>query len=561
MRSTWSPLALLALALASCGRTSKHGGASVSEATAGSANMAGSANVAGATSVTGAGGDAPLDCAGAHPGPKPLVTLTNYQLNRTLGELFPGAASLAALTPLDEARRESPQDEGFGDASDLHTWAHDAAEALSKDAPALSALGGCQESDLATIKCRDQLIERLASRAFRHALSDDERSELGEVFVDGEKLGGSFDSGVRAVIEVVLQSPEFLYLIELGNGRAEGDSTALSGYESAARLALFLTGTLPDAELAEVAASGELSAEVIEQQARRLLGSPGSREQTRHFYANLLRFVGDYRAAPDYDSAMVALAREESGRFIEDVSFDGAGTFRALLTEPSTWVNERLAKFYGYPGVSGDAFQKVQLDPAQRGGLLTQSAFLTGNSHSNSTSPVWRGQTVLRKLLCWDGPTPPVGVIKTPPPPDDSATTREKLEAFTSEPVCQSCHKVIDPVGFAFEHYDQRGLYRTTENDKPIDASGELLLSDASGPFADALELMKRLAESSDAKACLTSKWLEQAQGRPTTEQDGCAQQSALGAFTESDGKLSELMVAIAKTDGFRYRLSSELLP
>jgi hypothetical protein len=125
--------------------------------------------------------------------------------------------------------------------------------------------------------------------------------------------------------------------------------------------------------------------------------------------------------------------------------------------------------------------------------------------------------------------------------------------------VCRSCHQIIDPVGFAFEHYDQVGRYRSSENDLPVDSSGELSFSDASGPFADALELMKRIAESPDAQACLTRHWLEQAQGHPATNQDACAQQSALSAFTQSDGKLAELMLAIAKSDSFRYRLSSEL--
>ena len=247
---------------------------------------------------------------------------------------------------------------------------------------------------------------------------------------------------------------------------------------------------------------------------------------------------------------------------VEDVTFDSAGTFRALLTEPSTWVNGPLAQFYGLPGVTGADFQKVALDPSRRAGVLTQAAFLRAHAHAASTSPVHRGLAVLRELLCVEIPPPPAEVDPVLEPPDPApATMRERLTVATQAAACRSCHDDINPLGFAFEHYDAVGKWQDTDNGLAVDTSGVLTKTDAAGSFADAIELLKRIADSDDAKACFVGHWLAQAYRRPAEAGDGCAVEQLSQAFADSDGTLVELMVSLAKSDNFRYRLKSELTP
>jgi hypothetical protein len=445
----------------------------------------------------------------------------------------------------------------------VHEAAHDAALRVSQDEALLRNLTDCDWLARSNDECRDQFLERFLPRAYRRALVDEDRSEMRAVFQNGMKIGGNFASGVRAVIEVALQSPDFMYLLELGqDGAAPADARTLTGYETAARLAYFLSAAPPDDELLAAAARGPLTASTIETQARRLLGSPKSREALRHFYGKRFPIEGNSPSSDQgYSDDIAALAREESGRFLEDVTFDGAGTFRALLTEPSTWVNEPLAKFYGYPALTGSQFRKIQLDPKQRGGLFTQSAFLRGTSFGSQGNAVLRGLSILRRLLCLQLPPPPVGIDITIPEPAPDATLRMRLEQETSATPCRDCHRDIDPIGFAFGHYDAYGRWLDKDSGKPIDSSGELYRTDAQGPFRDAIELMAHLAESDDAKTCFVTGWFSAAHRRDPTPADACTIEQTSKVFAETDGKLVELMVALTQTDNFRYRLISDLAP
>jgi hypothetical protein len=363
-------------------------------------------------------------------------------------------------------------------------------------------------------------------------------------------------------MEVALQSPEFLYLVEQGAGQAQGEAIALTGYETASKLAYFLTGYPPDETLLTAAEAGSLSVAEVEAHARRLVGSPAHRQLMHSFMMELLGLAPSTVERPEhptYTAPIAALAQQETARFIEDVTFDGAGTFEALFSQPSTWLNGPLAQFYGVPGVSGDAFQRVQLDSTQRAGILTQSWFLTGASPGGSTRPVPRGIAVLRSVLCVELPDAKPSAPVPLPEPGEGATTRERLLASTAAPECQSCHAMIDPVGLAFENYDAVGLWRDTEYGKPIDASGTLTVTDAQGSFTSAVELVRNIAASRDARSCFAGNWLTYAYGRPHTSADACAWQQIEEVLEASNGNIGELLVAIAKTDQFRYRLKSEL--
>lgn len=556
---TRSACLLLCLLLGACGKT---GGKD--DTTPELTGTAGKASMSGGSGPTDPGDPIETACTAETrgPSPSPLSLLSNFELNRSL-------RALVGDYPLDSSFQWLPENYGFSvpsevqapSESEYHALAHHLALRFSQNSPALQALGACDPAASGEATCRAQFLQRFLERAFRRAVTDEDIAEMTPVFADGQKLGGDFSSGVRAVAEVVLHDPEFLYLVELGTGKVAGNAVALTGYESAARLAYFLTGAPPDDALLAAAAQGPLSAEAIESEARRLLGGVPSRELVRHFYKQYLGLAAlRDDSARGYSLEVANLALEATGRFVEDVTFDGAGTYRALMTEPSAWVNGPLAPFYGVTNVKGDAFEKVMLDPQQRSGLFTQVSFLANTSSSTGPSPVHRALIVLRRALCYDPPPPPQDVPIAPIEPV-TGTLRTRLTAATQDPSCQLCHRDLNPVGFAFENYDSVGQWRDVEPDGPVDASGELFRTDAAGKFDNAIGLMQRIADSEDGPACFASQWLTQAIRRAPVDADACAQEQVTQAFADSDGNLVELLVALAKTDSFRFRLKSELAP
>jgi len=558
-RPAW--LLLLAALTAGCGKTGEREQLGpTTTSTGGSVGGTGTAT-GGSSSGGGAAGavDMPLKCDDPHPGPAPLSRLTSAELNRSVLARIPAATPSQGMPWLLEDS-DAPDYVSSILAEGIHRIAHQAALLLTDASAGVTVFDGCDIAKQGEATCRDQFVTQFLEGAYRRPVTDEDHTEMNEVFATGQQLGGDFKSGARAVIEVALQNPDFVYLLELGSAETKGDAVALTGFETAARLAYFLTGGPPDAALFAAAKNGAFSANELEAQARRLIGSGPNRALVVKYYKRLFN-LSSREAYPDvgYTKDIAKLADEETSRFIEDVTFDGAGTFSALVSQPSTWVNEPLARFYGYAGVTGDAFQKVQLDPKQRLGLFTQISFL--RSFSRSTHPVQRSVTILRKVLCYDTPLPPPDVVAGVTEPMPQATMRQALTLATAAPACQACHRDINPVGFAFEHYDAVGKWRDLENGVAIDSTGELYETDAKGPFADAPELLERIADSDDAKKCLVGHWLGQAYRRDPAPEDACSKAELSNAFLESDGKMVELLAALAKTDNFRYRLKSELAP
>jgi hypothetical protein len=542
--------AALLFALSACGRTGSR------RSDEKPSNSAGSSNVS--PTDGGAGGRAaepePLDCEHPHPGAAPLSMLTNDELRRSLQELLGKAEQTERLPPEDDSASLTERL-----VSVMHDIAHATAQAVVTDAARLAAVLDCDPATGAEA-CRAHFIERFLRQAFRRPATPEERAQMGNVFQRGQELGGNFDGGVRAVIEVTLQSPEFLYLLEFGSGPVEDGVVTLAPFEMAARLSYFLTGGPPDADLFEAAEQGRLQeGNGLEEQLRRLVGSPANREHVVSFYRQIYRLHNDGSAEVPVSNELLAFAREETRLFIEDATFD-IGTYRALLTEPTTWLNEPLARFYGYENVTGAEFRKVELDPAKRAGLFTQQAFLDASSFTNRPGTIQRGYFVLNQLLCLNMPPdpPPVGPIE-PPDPQPGGTWREQLMAFTSDASCAGCHEHLNAAGFAFEHYDGVGRYRTLDAGQPIDASGTLSATDAAGAFQDATQLLPLIANSKDGQACFVSHWQKHAYRRQLDMEDSCVTAELARSFQESDGNVVQLMLTLAQSDRFRYRLESEL--
>lgn len=552
----------LGVALAGCGKTGKNPHADTPAGSGGGGGIAGSASTAGANGDF--AGAPPLDCDGdsPRPGPSPLTRLDRIEVNSSVRALLlPGASVAEGLflseNVYDYAATEPPS---YDTVKALHALAGAVAVELTEGPSAQGWLAECDVGANGEEACRDLLLGPLLERAYRRPLTAEDREELAEVFASGRKLGGDFQSGLRAVIEVALQGPDFLYLLELGNGQRAGDAVELTGFESAARLAYFLTASPPDAELMEAAKQGSFSAEELAAQAARLLELPSSRRALSGFYARR------FSAHPPKENPELGLttdlardAVEASRRFVEDVVFDGSGTFRALLTEPSVWTNGPLAAYYGYPATGSD-WQKVSLEATRYGGFFTQPAFLSSVSSGTYASEIRRGTRLLRQVLCYDLPPPPEEVELSPlEPPPANATARQRVEHETRAASCAECHQYINPVGFAFGHYDAVGKWRAQDQGAPVDASGVLDRTDAAGPFTDALGLMQNIAGSQDAQGCFVQLWLERAQRRAPAPADECNEVELTSAFVESGGKIVPLLVDISRSDNLRYRLQSEL--
>ena len=244
--------------------------------------------------------------------------------------------------------------------------------------------------------------------------------------------------------------------------------------------------------------------------------------------------------------------REETDRFIEYALFDGPGTLTALLTDTTAFVTPGLAEYYGVAAPSM-AWGTVQLNTDERAGVLTRGNFLFGHASGDFGSPIHRGLVVYERLLCRVVPPPPDNVDITPPSAG-GGTNRDRFQAHVNDPQCQGCHALFDPMGFSFEHYDAIGGYRTLDNDLPVDATGTM--STQSGPvsFNDAVELSGILAQDAEVHRCLSTMWFRYAFGRNALPSESGVIDALTSQFAANNLDVRELLIAITKSDTFRFR-------
>jgi hypothetical protein len=509
-------------------------------------------------------------CGEGNVGPAPLRLLTRRQINNTLQDLFGDILpnEQLPLLALDPKTAENVEPASLQLVDDFRRLAQSLAFELTQDAEVLAALTGC-EMNAQTTPCRDEFLASITERLHRKPAGSDELEQLQATFELGRELGGDFAAGARAVLQVLLQGAEFLYLVEFGDEstrESDSDLVELTGYETAARLAYFVTASAPDAELMQAAAIGSLrKSNELEAQARRLFVTPRGRERVWHFYEAWLG-VAEARAHavehPLASTKMATLAHEETRLFVENVLYQRSGTFRELLSEPTTWRNEPLAAAYGETGVRGEAFQEVKLDAQRRRGLFTQSSFLRQHGYAENPGTIQRGHAFLQAVLCHEVPPPPADMVFPDLMVPELSTQRQRIELATSDPTCQNCHRDMDAAGFLFEHYDAFGAWRDKEGGLPIDSSGALFDSDLEGTYPDAVSMLETLALSQDARACHVLQWVEAAYAREFDDGiDGCTHASVVERFSQADSQIVELAAALAATPRFRYRLRTELLP
>lgn len=510
------------------------------------------------------------------PGHTPVRRLTRSQYNNTIEDLLGIVGDPAGDFGVDE------EDGGFAANSlaplkDLQLERYQqAAYALADKAVAnLANLVRCAPG-AADAACADQFIRNFGKRAYRRPLTDAEVTRYKTVY-DAGKAGSDMAGGIALVIAGMLQSPYFLYRIELGDpATASKDGLALTPYEVGTRLSFFLTNSTPDDALLAAADSGKLKTpEGISAEAQRLLmGAAGRRTLTAFFEQwlqidDILTVEKDAKAYPDFNPLVRAAMRDEVYEFVDQAVRLGDGKLETLLTTNVSYLRGPLHPIYGLPaaGNAGGSIQKKVTHPAdQRAGVFTLAALQAKHGHADQSSPVGRGFLVSSRVLCVIPPDPPPGVDANIPAPDPNVSTRIRFEMHRKKPECASCHALMDPLGVTFEIYDGVGRFRTMDGGKQVDATSELKGTKASdGPVKNAVELMRKLAVAAETRDCFSRQMFRYAFGRwespggaPVTAVDNQTLADGLAALNRT-GRIPDLMVAIATSPGFRNRIPVDL--
>ena len=414
--------------------------------------------------------------------------------------------------------------------------------------------------------CAERILANLASRAFRRPVSGEDVAPLLALFEEGRQDGG-FEQGVQFALRGILIDPEFLFRVERDpEGVVPGTAFTLSDVELASRLSFFLWSSIPDEELVDAAARGELHDDaVLEAQVARMLRDPRSDALLDNFFGQwlLLRNVGsaapDADAFLDFDENLREAMERETELFVESQVRDDRSLLD-LLRADYTFMNERLARHYGVPKVYGNHFRRVSTVGTGRRGLLGQGSILTATSYPNRTSPTKRGLWVLENLLGSPPPPPPPNVPGLPdaahPEEGRSMSMRERMEVHRTSPVCASCHTRMDPLGFSLENFDGIGTWRTEENGAPIDASATL----PDGVSFEGPEGLRALllAEEERFAETVTEKLLTYALGRGVEYYDRPAVREITRKAASSDYRWSALIQAIVESTPFQMRRSRE---
>lgn len=508
----------------------------------------------------------PEACAAIEPGPRLLRLLSHKEYDATIHDLFGIEAHWGeSFVPHTVVG-------GFSNNADALTVSTLLADQMRRAAESIAAqvmtqpwkLFSCDPAQ-ADPKCIRAFLTTFGPRVFRRPLTVDEIEGYVALVQSIASTDGNA-KGVETLLSTMLQSPHFLYRSELGDETlpALGGRVRLNAYEIASELSYLFWGTMPDAELfAEASADKLQSAEDIQAQVVRLLADPRSD-------ALLDRFIEEWLNVDHLDTLSKDLVmyprwtqknrddlRTELRMFVRHVVREGTATLPELLDARYSFVNKTLAQYYGLPSkdIPLDQFVKVDVSGLDRAGLLTQASVMSVHGRPRTSSPVQRGKLIRERLQCQTLVEPPPGVVTQLPPPSLTLTTRERYAAHSTEPGCRGCHAQLDPLGFAFEHFDGIGAYRSDENGIPIDASGELTGQD--GPLATfdgAGELASILAYDPDVHACYARHWIRYGYGLRDDGPLQCLSAKIAAEYGQSRLGVVDVLVLLTQTPHFVER-------
>lgn len=413
-----------------------------------------------------------------------------------------------------------------------------------------------------------QVLQGLMRRAFRRPVRDEEVERYAAIADTALKAGDTFSQALRKAMKPVLVSPHFLLRVEMGSQQL-GKVVKVNDHELAVRLSYFLWGTMPDDELFAVADKGTLSQpNVLEQQVRRMLKHRQSEALTRYFLTQWLQLPQLYKALPSqnnfptYTRSLRDAMERETWLFCDNLRKEDRSVLD-LLNADYTFVNAELAKHYKLKEVPSKEFAKVTLRPEDhRGGVLGMGSILTMTSHTDRTKPTARGKWILEVLLGSPPPPPPANAgsfaprDKNQPEPE---TFREKLAQHAKDANCVSCHRRIDPLGFALENYDAIGSWRDSVGGSPVDNHGRLR---GIGNFqgVDGLRRVLR-AEQSQFVRNLTEQTLRYALGRDVSYYDEPSITDIMKSLEQNEYRISTLILEVVKSYPFQHRRSESEQP
>ena len=380
-------------------------------------------------------------------------------------------------------------------------------------------------------------------------------------FETGRRTGG-FEAGIQASLQRVLVSPQFIFRIERDS--VPGAVHRVSDVELASRLSFFLWSSIPDDGLLQLAIDGKLNRPaVLESEVRRMLADPKSSALVENFAGQWLRLRNVRNVSPnsdlfpDFDDNLRQAFRRETELLFDNIMRQDRNVLE-LMTANYTFVNERLARHYGIPGIYGSQFRRVPVTEPARQGLLGQGSFLAATSHAERTSPVLRGKWVLENILGMPVPPPPPNVppLKERASGEKPRTMREQMAEHRSNPACANCHKIMDSIGFALENFDAVGAWRSEEADVPIDASGEL----ADGSHVNGVvELRAALLKNPELfTGTMTEKMLTYALGRGVDYRDMPAVRTIVRDASRDGYKFSSIVLGVVRSAPFQMRKAPE---
>jgi mono/diheme cytochrome c family protein len=421
----------------------------------------------------------------------------------------------------------------------------------------------CRPEDSADeLPCARKILTVLARRAYRRPVSDNDLETLLSFYQRRRNSNGTFEAGIESALQYILASPEFLYRFEPDPANVPpGGVYHIGDLALASRLSFFLWSSIPDDRLLELASQNKLHEPVVlEREVRRMLADPKSNTLISNFaeqwlfLRNLKTTAPNLDAFPDFDDNLRQAMRQETEMFFSSIVREDRNVLD-LLNADYTFVNERLARHYGIPGIYGSQFRRVAVTDENRRGLLGEASILTITSYANRTSPVQRGKWILTNLL---------GVPPTPPPPNVPAlpengeggkplSLRERMEAHRANAVCAGCHKIMDPIGFALENFDAVGHWRTSDEGAHIDPSGVLF----NGARVDGPVALRKmiLSRPNVFVGVMTEKLLTYALGRGLDYYDMPAVRKIVADASNNDYRFSSLVMGVVSSPPFEMKI------
>jgi Protein of unknown function (DUF1592)/Protein of unknown function (DUF1588)/Protein of unknown function (DUF1595)/Protein of unknown function (DUF1585)/Protein of unknown function (DUF1587) len=473
--------------------------------------------------------------------------------NTAQAAMPPEDTSLHGLTSIAAADLSLPPSAAFA----YEDSARAVAQAAVRDPEALARVLPCAPSGPNDVGCYRQFVARFGRLAWRRPLLEIEVERIAGIALAAATVYTDAHAGLEYAISALLQSPNFLYLIELGEPDPDTPNhRRLTSYELVSRLSFFLLDQTPDESLLDRASGSALEVDDVRALARQLLRRTEAKTALSAFYAELLRIqhleevAKDEQLFPLFTPELARSMQEEVRRLIEDLLWTRDTDARDLLTTDATFVDAQLAALYGVPPPEDGGFSRIPLPPEQqRSGLLSAPALLARLSHAEQTSPTRRGLFVRTTLLCEDVPPPPPDVTMSLPPPSAPTSLKAQLQRHAEDPSCSGCHALLDPIGLALESYDAIGAFRTQDRGFPIDPTADEVVG--IGSFASAKELGALLHNDPRVSRCMVKSLLRNALGHLDTPGEQPALDALDESFAASGYRVKALLVELVANPAF----------